>query len=128
MYTDGACSGNPGPAGIGVYMYYKQYKKEISKYIGNATNNIAEITAIKVGLENIDFKYRNTKIKIYTDSNYCIGVFTKNWDAKKNKELIKDTKKLISKFSNIEFIKVKGHEDDVGNIRADQLAVQGRRG
>jgi ribonuclease HI len=123
VYTDGACSGNPGPAGIGIVLNYNSYKKEISKYIGNATNNIAELTAIKVGLEAIKPLYRTTPVIIYTDSAYCHGLFTKDWNPKKNIELIMDIRSLIVQFSDIEFKHVKGHSDNPGNNKADILAT-----
>jgi ribonuclease HI len=74
VFTDGACSGNPGPAGVGVVLYYNEHKKEISKFIGNATNNIAELTAIKIGLEAIKSTYRNLPVIIYTDSAYSLKI------------------------------------------------------
>lgn len=126
IYADGACSGNPGPAGIGVLLIYRSYKKEISEYIGHGTNNIAELTAIKRALETIKKSKRNIPIKLYLDSNYVIGLFTKNWKAKKNIELIESIKKLLKEFENIEFIKVKGHSSNKGNNRADRLAVYAR--
>lgn len=121
MYTDGACSGNPGPAGIGVVLLYKGTKKEISLYIGEATNNIAELTAIKVGLES--FKRTDVGIDIYTDSQYAIGVLTQNWKAKSNIELIKSIKDLFPKFKLIRMIHVRGHNGDEYNELVDKLAV-----
>ncbi|MCK5099552.1 MAG: hypothetical protein KAR45_15700, partial [Desulfobacteraceae bacterium] len=53
IFTDGASSGNPGPSGIGIYLIYNERTKEISEFIGNATNNIAELKAIKRGLEEL---------------------------------------------------------------------------
>jgi ribonuclease HI len=121
IYTDGASSGNPGPSGIGVYMIYNERTKEISEFIGNATNNIAELKAIKRGLEEL--KKFDIPICLYTDSNYCLGVLTKNWKAQANKELILETKKLIKKFKSIEIIKVKGHSGIEENEIADKLAT-----
>ena len=121
IYTDGASSGNPGPSGIGVYMIYNERIKEISEFIGNATNNIAELKAIKRGLEEL--KKFDIPICLYTDSNYCLGVLTKNWKAQANKELIVETKKLIKKFKGIEIIKVKGHSGIEENEIADKLAT-----
>jgi ribonuclease HI len=123
VFTDGACSGNPGPSGIGVYLIYNQHKKEISEYIGHATNNIAELMAIKKGLEAIKPEYREKPIVVYTDSAYCHGLFTKDWSPKKNVELIKEIRLLVNKFKYIGFKKVKGHSTDAGNNKADQLAT-----
>ncbi len=120
IYTDGACSGNPGPAGYGVILIYNSHVKEFSEYIGEATNNIAELTAIKVGLEAV--KTKNIPIIIYSDSSYSIGVLSSGWKAKKNKELIQKIKSLIQTFENIEFMKVKGHSDNKLNERVDKIA------
>ncbi|MCK5313190.1 MAG: ribonuclease HI [Desulfobacteraceae bacterium] len=121
IYTDGASSGNPGPSGIGVYMIYNEKTREISEFIGNATNNIAELKAIKRALEEL--KKFDIPVNIYTDSNYSLGVLTKNWKAQANKELIMETKKLLSKFTDIKIIKVKGHAGILENEIADRLAT-----
>jgi len=122
IYTDGACSGNPGPAGIGVVMLYKGRRKEISRYIGGATNNIAELEAIKAGLESI--RNPNLPIVLYTDSSYCLGLLTKGWKAKQNQELVQKIRRLVKRFKNLQFVKIKGHAGHPENERADQLAVQ----
>lgn len=122
MYTDGACSGNPGPAGIGVVMLYKGHRKEISHYIGQATNNIAELEAIKAGLESV--KNRNLPIFLYTDSSYSLGLLTKNWKAKQNQELVQKVRLLVRQFKNLRFVKIKGHAGHPENERADRLAVE----
>jgi ribonuclease HI len=127
VYTDGACSYNPGPAGLGVVLLYKGHKKEISRFIGDATNNIAELMAIKVGLEAIKKSHRNIPIVIYTDSKYCHGLFTQDWNPKKNVELIMEIKSLITKFRYIGFKWVKAHKGNQYNELADQLAVKAVR-
>jgi ribonuclease HI len=121
IYTDGACSGNPGPAGIGVYLKYNNKVKKISEYIGIATNNIAELKAIKRALEEL--KKFDIPIYIYTDSSYALGVLTKKWKTKANLELIQDIKKLLEKFKEVNFIKVKGHVGIKENEIADTLAT-----
>ena len=121
IYTDGASSGNPGPSGIGVLLQFKEREKEISKYIGMATNNIAELEAIRTGLSNI--RNRKIPVRVYTDSSYALGVLTLGWKPKKNLELIQSTKILISYFTDIKFIKVKGHAGLRENEIADRLAV-----
>jgi ribonuclease HI len=122
MHTDGACSGNPGPAGIGVLMQYGQHEKEISRFIGIATNNIAELEAIRTGLKAV--KNREKPVRIYTDSSYAFGLITKGWKAKKNPELVAEIRKLSGSFSDIRYYKVKGHAGDPGNERADELATE----
>lgn len=121
VYTDGSCSGNPGPMGVGIYLTFGKHRKRISKHIGDGTNNIAELTAILVGLENI--KDSTKEIQIYTDSLYCIGIFTKNWKPKKNIELINEIKEKLKEFQNLTFNKVKGHSGNEGNEIADKLAT-----
>jgi len=121
IYTDGASSGNPGPSGIGIFMCYHENEMEISKYIGTAKNNIAELEAIRTGLMKV--KKPDLPIRIFTDSSYAYGVLTLGWKARKNREIIESTKKLISKFRDLEIIKVKGHAGNKGNERADFLAT-----
>ena len=86
VYTDGASSGNPGPAGIGVFLRYGAHEREISQYIGVATNNIAELEAIRVGLAEI--KNPELPVRVYTDSSYALGLLTQGWKPKKNQDLI----------------------------------------
>jgi ribonuclease HI len=121
IYTDGACSGNPGPAGIGVVMYYKGHRKEISRHIGQATNNIAELEAIKAGLESV--KNRSLPVVLFTDSSYSVGLLTKGWKAKQNQDLVRKVRELANAFMNLRIVKIKGHAGHPENERADQLAV-----
>lgn len=123
IYTDGACSRNPGPAGVGVLLRYKNHERRISKFLGNATNNIAELTAIKIALESITDSTKS--VVIYSDSQYSIGVCSNpTWKPKKNVELISEIKKLISKFNKVEFEWVKAHNGHPDNEAVDKLAVQ----
>jgi ribonuclease HI len=121
VYTDGACSGNPGPSGIGVVLRHGERKKEISRYIGMATNNIAELEAIRAGLSAL--KNTTLPVRVFTDSSYALGVLSKGWKASKNQELVVATKTLIAKFNDLKLIKVKGHAGHEENEKADQLAV-----
>ena len=121
VYTDGASSGNPGPAGIGIFLRYGLHEKKISQYIGIATNNIAELEAIRVGLAEI--KNPALPVRIYTDSSYALGLLTLKWKPKKNKELVASIKKLMQSFKDLQFIKVQGHAGDEGNELADRLAT-----
>ena len=121
MFTDGASSGNPGPSGIGVVLKFGQHEKEISEYIGLATNNIAELKAIQTGLQAL--KKTDLPVRIFTDSSYAFGVLTLGWKAKANRELVESIKKTIKKFKNLKIVKVKGHAGDEGNERADFLAT-----
>ena len=121
IYTDGASAGNPGPSGIGVVLRFGKHEKEISRYIGITTNNMAELEAIRSGLmavKNPDFP-----VRIFTDSKYAYGVLTQGWKARKNQDIIESIKKILSKFNDLKFIKVKGHAGIEGNERADFLAT-----
>ena len=121
IFTDGASSGNPGPAGIGVVMRFGKHEKEISEYIGLATNNIAELKAIEAGL--LALKKSDLPVRIFTDSKYAYGVLALGWKAKANSELVLSIKKTMKKFKNLKIVKVKGHAGDEGNERADFLAT-----
>ena len=122
VYTDGACSGNPGPAGIGIVLRYKDQTKEISRYIGQGTNNIAELQAIKVGLEAV--RNRSLPVIVFTDSNYAFGLLSQGWKARLNTALVEEIRKLSTGFKQLRFVKVKGHAGHPENERADKLAVQ----
>lgn len=121
IYTDGASAGNPGPSGIGVVLRFGKHEKEISKYIGIATNNIAELEAIRWGLKAV--KNTDLPVHVFTDSRYAYGVLTQGWKAKKNQDIIESIKKILSKFDDLKFIKIKGHVGIEENERADFLAT-----
>jgi ribonuclease HI len=120
IYTDGASSGNPGPSGIGVVLQYGEKTREISKFIGNTTNNVAELEAIRTAL--MELKRRNLPVRIYTDSSYAQGVLSFGWKAQKNKELVEGIRNLLAALKDVTLIKVRGHSGHVQNERADQLA------
>lgn len=120
VYADGACSGNPGPAGLGVVIYDEHEKRELSEFLGRATNNIAELTAILRAAEALVGEERPIVLK--TDSQYSIGVLTKGWKAKANPELIAQTKAALAKLPHMKLRYVEGHAGHAGNERADELA------
>jgi len=122
VFTDGACGGNPGPAGIGIVLQYGHHQKEISRFIGEATNNIAELTAIKIALREI--KDPRLPVNLYTDCDYCQKTLSGSWKQKKNRELIEAIKQEMTRFSKLNLIKVRGHKGIAGNEHADQLAQQ----
>ena len=122
VFTDGACTGNPGPAGIGVFLQYRDHKKEISRFIGSGTNNTAELTAIKVALQEI--KDPTLPVALFTDSSYCYGVLTSSLRAKKNRDLVEEIKKEMLRFPLLKFFKVEGHKGIEGNEKANHLAQQ----
>lgn len=126
IYTDGASSGNPGPSGIGVFLKYKNHEKSISRHIGNSTNNIAELEAIRVGLGEV--KKKDLPVRVFTDSSYAYGLLTLNWKAHKNRRLVGAIRNLMADFSNLTIVKVKGHSGIHGNELADRLAVKAVEG
>lgn len=123
IFCDGSCKPNPGNGGIGIVWIYKDKRKELSESIGKSTNNIAELSAVKTSLHKL--KIKSIPIRIYTDSQYSIGVLSQNWKAEKNKELIEEIKNIINEFDDVKFIKVKGHKNNYYNNKADKLAKQG---
>jgi ribonuclease HI len=125
IYTDGASSGNPGPAGIGVVLQCGSQRREISAYIGEATNNIAELLAIQKGLAAV--KNRRLPIRVYTDSRYAVGVLTLNWKPKKNTEIILAIRRSMAMFDDLKLVKVRGHHGVAENERADELATSAIR-
>lgn len=133
LYTDGACSGNPGPGGWGVVLIYKDIIKEFSGYNPETTNNQMEITAVLEGLKKLK---EACEVTIYTDSAYTMNAFSQGWitnwqlnewkNANKkpvaNKELWLELLELLSKHE-YSFVKVKGHADNKYNNRCDALAT-----
>lgn len=132
IYTDGACSGNPGPGGWGAILMYKGNKKEISGGMKNTTNNIMEVTAVIEALKCLKVE---SNVSIYSDSAYTVNAFNQGWiynwikkgwktasgEPVKNKELWQELYDLTKKHK-VEFIKVKGHSDNEFNNRCDELA------
>lgn len=121
-YTDGACSGNPGPAGVGVVLLDSAGKiaVELSEYLGQATNNVAELTAIQRAIEGAPAPENH--LLIHTDSQYAIGVLTKGWKAKANTTLVAQIRSLLATRPRAKLIYVPGHSGVPLNERADQLA------
>jgi ribonuclease HI len=121
-YTDGACSGNPGPAGSGVVIVTPSGKTfEGYEWLGQATNNVAELTAILRAVEWIPPS--QVPIVVHTDSQYAIGVLQKGWKAKANQDLVARTKKLVAE-RKARLVYVPGHSGVPLNERADELARQ----
>ena len=122
LWTDGACSGNPGPMGIGIVAIDGGKRKEHGEYLGVGTNNIAELTAIDRALDLAGDAARTRPLRIYTDSAYSIGVLSKGWKAKANQELIARMRKRLAGIPDVEFVKVSGHAGVPENERCDELA------
>jgi ribonuclease HI len=131
IYTDGACSGNPGKGGWGAILLYKGKKKKINGFDPETTNNRMELQAV---IEALKIIKKNIKIEIYTDSNYVKDGITKwifSWkkngwknskkQAVKNADLWQKLDLLVQKY-DVEFFWVKGHNGDKYNEIADELA------
>ncbi|MBL8682212.1 MAG: ribonuclease HI [Myxococcales bacterium] len=122
VYADGACSGNPGPAGLGMVLIDGKSRLELSEYLGTATNNIAELTAVLRALEASPDDAR--PLAIHTDSQYSIGVLSKGWKAKANTELVLSIRAKLAGRHNVTLHYVPGHAGVLLNERADELARQ----
>ena len=131
IYTDGACSGNPGNGGYGIVMEWvdKPYKKEFSAGYRLTTNNRMELLAVIVAIEML--KTDNVDVTVYSDSKYVVDSVEKKWvfgwqkkgfKDKKNVDLWNRFLKIFPKH-NIKFIWIKGHNDHPQNERCDRLAV-----
>lgn len=133
IYTDGACSGNPGIGGWGAVLFYKGNKKEISGYAENTTNNQMELTAAIMALDKLKVA---CEVELYSDSAYLINAFNEGWitnwqlngfkNANKKEVANVDLWQKLIEFNNthkIKWIKVKGHADNEYNNRCDELAT-----
>jgi ribonuclease HI len=126
VWTDGACSGNPGPMGIGIVVLAGDKRKEHGEYLGKGTNNIAELTAIQRGLEIAGelMPGQGHPVRVYTDSSYSIGLLTQGWKAKANQALVAELRRIIASYRNLRMVKVEGHAGVPENERCDLLARQ----
>lgn len=132
LYTDGACSGNPGAGGYGAILIYRGVEREINGGEPSTTNNRMEIYAVIAGLRCLKEK---CKVNIYSDSAYTVNAFNQHWidnwiksgwkkaDGKPvlNAELWQELYSLVRQHE-VRFIKVKGHADNEYNNRCDALA------
>ena len=137
IYTDGACSGNPGPGGWGAILMFKDKKLEISGYEAHTTNNRMELMAPIQALSRLK---EPCEVSVYSDSAYLVNAFQKGWlDSWQRRNWIKSDKKPVEnqdlwqeilKFTavhRIHWIKVKGHADHPENNRCDELAREAVR-
>ncbi len=133
VYTDGACSGNPGPGGWGALLMYGTAKKELSGFEVGTTNNRMELTA---AIEALSALKEPCEVELYTDSAYLCNAFLQRWlqswqkngwkkaDKKpvENRDLWERLLELTARHS-VKFHKVKGHADNEYNNRCDKLAT-----
>ena len=132
LYTDGACSGNPGPGGWAAVLSYGGHSKELSGSMGSTTNNRMELFAVISGLGALKTR---CKVSVYSDSTYVVDAINQHWldswikknwknsegDAVANQDLWK-LLLIVMKKHEVSFHKVKGHADDSLNNRCDELA------
>ena len=133
IYTDGACSGNPGPGGYGVVMLFGDHRKELSGGFRRTTNNRMELLGAIEGLRALKDR---CSVKLHTDSQYVVNAIEQGWAAKwkangwmrnkKDKAINPDLwEQLLTlcQQHKVEFIWVRGHAGNKENERCDQLAV-----
>ena len=133
IYTDGACSGNPGPGGWGAILIYKEKKLELSGYAEHTTNNRMELIA---PIEALSRLKEPCVVDVYSDSAYLTNAFLQNWLANwVKRNWIKSDKKPVenrdlwekllefAEIHEIRWHKVKGHADNPLNNRCDALAT-----
>ena len=137
LYTDGACSGNPGPGGWGAVLLFGAHKKELSGGQRETTNNRMELLGVIRGLEALN---EPCQVDLYTDSQYIVNAVEKRWVYKwkannwmrdkkepaKNPDLWQELLALLETHK-VKFHWVKGHSDNVYNNRCDELAVMESR-
>lgn len=133
IYTDGACSHNPGPGGWAAILVYGAHEKEMTGYMPETTNNRMEMFAAIQGLTALK---QPCQVKLYSDSSYLVNAFSKGWLDKwqvngwktsgkqpvENQDLWKVLLGLNKKH-DIEWVKVRGHADNAYNNRCDALAT-----
>ena len=131
VYTDGACSGNPGPGGYGIILKYGDHSRVISGYDPSTTNNRMELTAVIEALKAIK---RPGKVKVVSDSSYVIkgitewikGWIRRNWvNSQKKPVLNRDLWERLLEYSgphSIEWIWVRGHQGHIENEQCDRMA------
>jgi len=136
IYTDGACSGNPGPGGWGAILIYGGVEKELSGGEANTTNNRMELISIIKALEALR---EPCEVELFTDSQYAANAINLGWleswqrmgwkrkgGEVKNIDLWQRLQPLLA-IHNVTFVWVKGHSDNEYNNRCDELAVAARR-
>jgi ribonuclease HI len=134
LYTDGACSGNPGRGGYGIVLIYRKHRLEKSEGFRLTTNNRMELLAVITGLEAL--KIPESKVVVYTDSKYVADAVEKGWvfqweskgfKKKKNPDLWIRFLKIYRKHK-VRFVWIKGHSSNVENEVCDHLAVKASLG
>lgn len=128
VYIDGSSKGNPGPGGAGIVIKDAASDEIIGIHgigLGVVTNNRAEFLALKHALTEIKKRLLSgSPINILTDSTLVVGVFSQNWKARANLDLVVEIKGMLKEFPGVTFGYVRGHNGDPGNELADSLAQE----
>lgn len=126
VYIDGSSKGNPGPGGAGIVIY--QDNAIFSMHgigLGHVTNNQAEFLALKHALTQLkEQSLADSPINILSDSTLVVGVFSQNWKAKANLDLVVEIKGMLKEFPGVTFAHIRGHNGIQGNELADSLAQE----
>jgi ribonuclease HI len=126
IYIDGSSKGNPGPGGAGIVIKDASTREICGTRgipLGYVTNNQAEFLALKHALTEIKKRGLSEHlIKILTDSQLVVGIFSQNWKAKANLDLVVEIRSLLKEFPQLTFAYVRGHNGNQGNELADSLA------
>jgi ribonuclease HI len=128
VYIDGSSKGNPGPGGAGIVIKDASTQKILRTLaipLGHVTNNQAEFLALKHAL--LELRRRGLSEhsnKILTDSQLVVGIFSQNWRARANLELVVEMRNLLKEFPQLTFAYVRGHNGNQGNELADSLAQE----
>jgi ribonuclease HI len=133
LYTDGACSGNPGPGGYGTVMTFGEHRRELSAGFSLTTNNRMEVLAVIAGLEELK---RSCRVDVCSDSKYLVDSMNSNWPLKWKARAWKkvgggavenvdlwERMIVLAKIHQLSFHWVKGHAGHAENEACDQLAV-----
>lgn len=120
IYTDGACSGNPGPGGWGALLVWGKKALEISGHEDHTTNQRMELTAVIKALERLK---RPCDVIVYTDSQYVVGVMTQGWKRRANLDLLERLDKLCQ-IHQVEFKWVRGHNGNRYNEWVNRVAQE----
>jgi len=128
VHIDGSSKGNPGPGGAGIVIKNASTHAELSTSgipLGYVTNNQAEFLALKHALIGLRTQGRaGDQIKVLTDSQLVVGIFSQNWKARANLELVMEIKDLLTEFPQLSLAYVRGHNGNQGNELADSLAQE----
>jgi ribonuclease HI len=128
IYTDGACKGNPGPAGAAALLLHMEggkvkKSKEVSQHLGQSTNNVAEMKAVTLGLRTLKDPAK-TSVTILTDSKLVEGFLNGTMTPRTNLETVEEMKAAFGRCLAAKVVWLRGHSSDKFNLRVDKIASQ----